>query len=92
MSQVFDAPAVVAPPVNVQDVFLNHARRERQPVVVHLMDGQQLDARITSFDKFAVVVEVDGVEQLIFKHAIAVIAASEPRSVRAGAPLPPRRP
>ena len=58
---------------NIQDVFLNFARRDRLPVTIHLMDGRHLEGRIKNFDKFAVVVEVGGNDQLIFKHAIATI-------------------
>jgi len=57
----------------IQDVFLNFARRDHLSVTIHLMDGRQLEARIKNFDKFAVVVEVGGQDQLIFKHAIATI-------------------
>ena len=64
---------------NIQDVFLNFARRDRLAVSVRLMDGRSLEARIKNFDKFAVVVEVGGQDQLIFKHAIAAIET--PRSV-----------
>jgi len=63
----------------VQDVFLNFARRDHLSVTIHLMDGRQLEARIKNFDKFAVVVEVGGQDQLIFKHAIATIET--PRAV-----------
>jgi len=63
----------------IQDVFLNFARRDRLAVKIFLMDGRHLDARIKNFDKFAVVVEVDGQDQLIFKHAIATIET--PRAV-----------
>ena len=56
---------------NIQDVFLNYARRDRLAVTIHLMDGRQFDARIKNFDRFAVIVEVDGADQLVFKHAIA---------------------
>lgn len=83
MTQVSDTRSA-AP--NVQDVFLNHARRDRVSVTIHLMDGRQLDARIKSFDRFAVVVEVNGTDQLVFKHAIATIAS--PRS--AGSYFPPQ--
>ena len=55
-------------------MFLNHARRERLAVSVHLIDGRQFDARIKNFDRFSVVVEVDGADHLVFKHAIATIA------------------
>jgi host factor-I protein len=59
---------------NIQDVFLNFARRERLTVSVHLIDGRQFDARVKNFDRFAVIVEVDGADHLVFKHAIATIA------------------
>lgn len=63
----------------IQDVFLNFARRDRLTVTIHLMDGRHLEARIKNFDKFAVVVESGGQDQLIFKHAIATIET--PRAV-----------
>ncbi len=67
-------PRTASSPPNVQDVFLNYARRERLSVSVHLIDGRRFDARIKNFDRFAVVVEVDGADHLVFKHAIATIA------------------
>ena len=67
-------PRTSAAPQNIQDAFLNHARRERISVSVHLMDGRQFDARIKNFDRFAVIVEVNGADHLVFKHAIATIA------------------
>ncbi|MSO83711.1 MAG: RNA chaperone Hfq [Acidobacteria bacterium] len=73
MTQVTEDRTASAQP-NIQDVFLNYARRERLSVSVHLIDGRQFDARIKNFDRFAVVVEVDGADQLVFKHAIATIA------------------
>ena len=63
----------------IQDVFLNFARRDRLTVTIHLMDGRHLEARIKNYDKFAVVVESGGQDQLIFKHAIATIET--PRAV-----------
>jgi host factor-I protein len=58
---------------SVQDAFLNNARRDRVAVTVHLMTGAAFDARIKSFDRYAVVVDVSGAEHLVFKHAIAFI-------------------
>jgi host factor-I protein len=58
---------------SVQDVFLNTARRDRTAITVHLMTGVSFDARIKGFDKYAVVVDVNGAEHLVFKHAIAFI-------------------
>ena len=79
MAQVTEPRASSSAQPNIQDVFLNFARRERLSVTIHLMDGRQFDARIKNFDRFAVVVEVDGADQLIFKHAIATIET--PRAV-----------
>ncbi len=59
---------------NIQDVFLNYARREKLPVTVHLLDGREFEARIKNFDRFAVVVDINGADHLVFKHAIATIA------------------
>jgi host factor-I protein len=64
---------------NIQDVFLNYARREKLPVTIHLLDGREFDARIKNFDRFALIVEHGGMDHLIFKHAIATIRT--PRSV-----------
>ena len=69
-------PRTASAQPNIQDVFLNFARRDRLAVTMHLMDGRSFDARIKNFDKFAVIVEVDGVDQLVFKHAIATIETS----------------
>jgi host factor-I protein len=71
-------PSSTAQP-NIQDAFLNFARRDRVSVSVVLLDGRRLDARIKNFDKFALIVEVDGSDQLVFKHAIATIET--PRAV-----------
>lgn len=59
---------------NIQDAFLNSARRERIPVVVHLLQGATLHGRIKSFDKFSLLLDVGGQDFLIFKHAIATIS------------------
>ena len=78
MAQVTEQRSPAAQP-NIQDVFLNYARRDRLAVIIHLLDGRQFDARIKNFDRFALIVEVNGADQLVFKHAIATI--STPRSV-----------
>jgi host factor-I protein len=60
-------------PQNIQDAFLNTARREKDVVTIHLMNGAKLTGRIKSFDKFSVLLEHNREEQLIFKHAISTI-------------------
>jgi host factor-I protein len=78
MAQVRDAkaPSRSAASPNIQDVFLNHARREKLVVRIRLMDGVDLEGRIKNFDRFAVIVEHEGADLMIFKHAIASIRSS----------------
>jgi len=59
---------------NIQDAFLNTARRERVNVVVHLLHGATLSGRIKSFDKFSVLLDVGGQDSLVFKHAISTVS------------------
>ncbi len=59
---------------NIQDAFLNSARRERINVVIHLLQGATVSGRIKSFDKFSVLLDVGGPDVLIFKHAISSIS------------------
>ncbi|HSF15351.1 MAG TPA: RNA chaperone Hfq [Vicinamibacteria bacterium] len=63
-------------PPNVQDSFLNHARRERMPVTVYLVNGAKLTGRIKNFDRFAIILEANGVDQMLFKHAVSTISGS----------------
>ena len=74
MPQIPDARPPGEP--NVQDAFLNVVRREHQAVSLRLMDGTELEARVKGFDRFAVILEQDGADRLVFKHAIASIRAS----------------
>ena len=60
-------------PPNIQDAFLNQARRDRVVVKVRLMDGGEFEGRIKHFDRFALIVERNGTDQMVFKHAIATI-------------------
>lgn len=58
---------------NIQDVFLNYVRREKLTVTVRMMDGSELEGRIKNFDRFALILDHGGTDQMIFKHAIAAI-------------------
>ena len=58
---------------NLQDGFLNTARRERLPVTIYLTSGVKLSGRVKGFDKYCVVFETNHQEQLIFKHAISTV-------------------
>ena len=63
----------------VQDEFINALRKEKIQVTVYLLNGFKLLGRIKGFDKFSVLVDANGAEQLVFKHAISTIVA--PRGV-----------
>src|SRR6202035_2279178 len=62
------------PAQNIQDTFLNTARKERSNITIYLLGGVKLTGRIRSFDKYSVVLETNNQEQLIFKHAISTVA------------------
>ena len=59
---------------NIQDGFLNLARREKATVTIYLINGAKLLGRIKSFDKFSLLLETGSQDQLIFKHAISTIS------------------
>ena len=62
------------PAQNIQDSFLNTARKEKINITIYLLSGVKLTGRIRSFDKYSVVLETNNQEQLIFKHAISTVA------------------
>ncbi|MEE2761459.1 MAG: RNA chaperone Hfq [Pseudomonadota bacterium] len=63
---------------NVQDVFLNHVRKNKNPVTVFLVNGVKLQGIITWFDNFSVLLRRDGHTQLVYKHAISTVMPSGP--------------
>ncbi len=58
---------------NIQEGFLNNARREKSAVTIYLVNGVKISGRIRSFDKFSLILESNHQEQLIFKHAISTV-------------------
>ena len=63
---------------NLQDLFLNDVRKERQLVTVFLMNGFQMKGVITGFDSFVVCLVSEGRQQMIYKHAISTVVPSRP--------------
>ena len=64
--------------INIQDAFLNAARKTGTPVTVHIINGFTLkDAVVKSFDNYSVLVECDGKQMMIYKHAISTITAAQ---------------
>lgn len=60
--------------INLQDTFLNQVRKENIPVVIYLINGFQLKGSVKGFDNFTVVIEYEGKQQLVYKHAISTVA------------------
>ncbi len=65
-------------PENLQDRFLNQARKDRTPLTLFLMNGFQIRGTIVSFDQFAVLLLSEGKQNLIYKHAISTVQPTEP--------------
>ncbi len=68
---------------NIQDTFLNAVRKERLTVTLAMNNGEKLSGRIKSFDKYSLILATNAEEQLVFKHAIAMVSVvrSEPAAV-----------
>ena len=64
--------------LNLQDVFLNQARKERIPVTFFLVNGFQFRGVVKGFDNYTVILECDGKQELIYKHAISTISPARP--------------
>ena len=63
---------------NLQDVFLNNARRNKIPITIHLMNGFQLKGFVKGFDNFTVILESDNKQMLIYKHSISTLTPIKP--------------
>ena len=63
---------------NVQDVFLNHIRKNKTPVTIFLINGVKLQGIVTWFDNFSVLLRRDAHSQLVYKHAISTVMPAQP--------------
>ncbi|MDN5344980.1 MAG: host factor-I protein [Clostridia bacterium] len=68
---------------NLQDLYLNVLRRDNTPVTIYLVNGFQLKGVVRGFDNFTVVLDADGKQQMIYKHAISTIMPFRPVNVMA---------
>ena len=69
---------------NLQDIFLLQAKRDKLPVTMFLMNGFQMRGVITGFDAFVVILDSEGRQQVIYKHAISTIAPVRPVDLTIG--------
>jgi host factor-I protein len=67
--------------INIQDTFLNQIRKENIPVTVYLLNGFQLRGFIKAFDNFTIVIDSEGKQQLVYKHAISTFTPARPVSL-----------
>ncbi len=74
------------PAQNIQDSFLNNARKDKCNITIYLLSGVKLTGRIRSFDKYSVVLETNNQEQLIFKHAISTVVMAKSTHAESRAP------
>ncbi|WP_369800159.1 RNA chaperone Hfq [Anaerosalibacter sp. Marseille-P3206] len=63
--------------MNLQDVFLNKTRKENISITVYLMNGYQLKGIVKGFDNYTIILDSDGKQQMIYKHAISTIVPSK---------------
>ena len=80
------------PAQNIQDSFLNTARKDKSNITIYLLSGVKLTGRIRSFDKYSVVLETNNQEQLIFKHAISTVVMAKGTHMAHERPLGEARP
>lgn len=63
--------------INLQDTFLNQVRKERIPVLIYLTNGFQLKGVVKGFDNFIILLESEGKQQMIYKHAVSTMIPSK---------------
>ncbi len=61
------------PGINLQDAYLNQLRKENQSATIFLVNGYQIKGIVRSFDNFTILLEVDGKQQMVYKHAVSTI-------------------
>ena len=71
----------MAKDINLQDVFLNQARKDRIPVTIYITNGFQFKGIVKGFDHYTVILDTDGKQNLIYKHAISTVTPMKPISI-----------
>ena len=70
--------------LNLQDVFLNQARKDKIPVTIYLTNGFQFKGIVRGFDNYVVILDCEGKQNLVYKHAISTICPVKPRPILDG--------
>lgn len=64
--------------INLQDVFLNQVRKEHTTINIFLVNGFQLKGVVKGFDNYTIILDTDGKQQLVYKHAISTLIPQKP--------------
>jgi host factor-I protein len=64
--------------LNLQDIFLNQVRKDHSPITIFLVSGYQIKGFVKGFDSYTIVIDSDGKQQMIYKHAVSTIVPSKP--------------
>ncbi len=71
-------------PINLQDNFLNQARKDSMLMQIFLVNGYQIKGTVRSFDNFTILLDVDGRQQLVYKHAVSTIVPARNMTLSSG--------
>jgi host factor-I protein len=71
-------------PINLQDNFLNQARKDNMLMQIFLVNGYQIKGTVRSFDNFTILLDVDGRQQLVYKHAVSTIVPARNMTLSSG--------
>ncbi|MDP4178016.1 MAG: RNA chaperone Hfq [Bacillota bacterium] len=63
---------------NLQDVFLNSARKNKVSVTIHLVNGFQISGNVKGFDNFTIILDCQGKQMMIYKHAVSTVTPARP--------------
>lgn len=63
--------------INLQDVFLNQCRKDQIPITIFLISGYQIRGMVKGFDNYTIILDSEGKQQMIYKHAISTIIPSK---------------
>lgn len=67
--------------INLQDIFLNQIRKDRTTVTIYLTNGFQIKGQVKGFDSFTVVIDSEGRQQMVYKHAISTVCPLKPINI-----------
>lgn len=63
--------------LNLQDIFLNQVRKDKVAITIFLISGYQIRGYVKGFDSYTIVLDSEGKQQMIYKHAISTIIPSQ---------------